>query len=367
MASVVRTREHAAAPAAARAVAVLEHLADAPRGAGLVELARALAISPSSLLGLLTTLRDGGYVVRGADDRYRVGVALAALGERAATRLVPAGWFDQVADELVAALGETVLLWRVQGDHAVVVAVRDGVHPLRYVARVGSRLPLRASPLGAALATGRAATGDLDDATSAIAAPLGELSALGAALLGIIGSPARLAGPSGREHVEAAAMRALELSGRAPGHGRAQGGALTAEAMRAFLDEPLVASLGYLNESGFPSAVPVWYEWDGRAIWLLPGPGARWAAQLRSAPHVSLTVGETRPPLRRVNVEGVAHVQVDARRARRLRAALVRKYQDAGALHPAWAQPARTVVRIDPVRLVSWQGLTPRMRLRGIA
>src|SRR5260370_42255334 len=38
-------------------------------------------------------------------------------------------------------VGETVVLWIKEGDGLAMAAARDGVQPLRYVARLGLRLP----------------------------------------------------------------------------------------------------------------------------------------------------------------------------------------------------------------------------------
>src|SRR5438552_2907473 len=68
----------------------------------------------------------------------------------------------------------------------------------------------------------------------------------------------------------------------------------------AFLSQALVASLSYLSDDGYPASVPLWYDWDGRAFWLVPSPGAEWAVYARRNPRVSLSISESTLPLRRV-------------------------------------------------------------------
>lgn len=72
-------------PPTARVVAVLDFLARHPRDTfGLSELARRLALSKPTCLGILTTLTESGYLLRdGADRTYRLGPALIALGHAA--------------------------------------------------------------------------------------------------------------------------------------------------------------------------------------------------------------------------------------------------------------------------------------------
>ena len=72
-------------PAVDRAVAVLNHLAAAPRQRfTLSELARDLDLNKATAHALLATLVDVGYLVRHDDDKsYALGPALIALGNAA--------------------------------------------------------------------------------------------------------------------------------------------------------------------------------------------------------------------------------------------------------------------------------------------
>ena len=89
---------HARVPAVARAVEALEHLAAAQQPLSLSALSRAIAVGPSSLLAILTTLRSAGLVSRSArDGRYLPGPGLVALGTAAAQRLEPLHTFDMLA------------------------------------------------------------------------------------------------------------------------------------------------------------------------------------------------------------------------------------------------------------------------------
>src|ERR1700716_1146645 len=133
---------HARVPAVVRAVEALEHLAAGQQPLSLSALSRAIAVGPSSLLAILTTLRGAGLVSRSArDGRYLPGPGLVALGTAAAQRLEPLHTFDMLAADLVDRLGETVLLWIQQGDGLAMAAAREGSQSLRYVPPLGLRLP----------------------------------------------------------------------------------------------------------------------------------------------------------------------------------------------------------------------------------
>ena len=114
----------------------------------------------------------------------------------------------------------------------------------------------------------------------------------------MVGPDIRLQGAAGDP-----ARRALR--GAAGGErGWAGSGPIEPKELDAFLSQALVASLSYLSKDGYPASVPLWYDWDGRAFWLVPSPGAEWAVYARRNPRVSLSVSESTPPLRRVLARG---------------------------------------------------------------
>ena len=83
-----------ASPPTARVVAVLDFLASHPQEQfGLSELARRLDLSKPTCLGIVTTLAEAGYLVRGAAEKtYRLGPRLITLGHTAqeSMRISPA-------------------------------------------------------------------------------------------------------------------------------------------------------------------------------------------------------------------------------------------------------------------------------------
>lgn len=391
------------APAARRAMLVLEHLAGCPQGARLTELSQSLHIGPSSALTLLAALREGGYVVR-QGDTYRVGAGLAALGCAAAALFDPHDAFRAVAATLVEATGETALLWQVQDKAATIVAAQEGWRDLRFVPRIGWQLNCtQGAAVTHSFAVGvQPELGELEPGLGSWTVSLpGIPGRIGQHLiLGLVGPLDRLSGPGIGQALQRAAEHFTSLAGasaRSVQHevmgaeqltmaaddasstaqntlsvsesARRSGepapiggsGALAADELTAFLAEPLIAVLAYQNEDGYPTTVPVWFHWEGTTFWLLPGPGARWAAQLSTNPRVSLTVGEVAPPLRRVNVEGKASVLHEPALAERVRATLARRYASTGARDLAWRGAPGLVVRIEAIRLRSWRGLGTRL------
>src|SRR5258708_6047004 len=339
---------HARVPAVARAVEALEHLAAAQQPLSLSALSRAIAVGPSSLLAILTTLRGAGLVSRSArDGRYLPGPGLVALGTAAAQRLEPLHTFDMLAADLVDRLGETVLLWIQQGDGLAMAAAREGSQPLRYVPPLGLRLP--ASGWASRTRDG-VVEGELEPDVWMLAASLDER-----ALLGVVGPAGRLRGAAGASSRDA--LRAV-----AGGGGAWSGsGPIEPTELDAFLSQALVASLWYLSADGYPASVALWYDWDGEAFWLVPSPAAEWAEYVRRNPRVSLAVSESTPPLRRVLARGpILPVEdPDASQWRSVEGRLAARYArlDAARLLEGRPGQPRVLLRLAPERLIAWRGL----------
>jgi DNA-binding HxlR family transcriptional regulator len=334
-------------PAVARAVKALETLAAAQQPLSLTALSKSTEVSPSSLLAILTTLRNLGLVSRNTQDgRYRPGPALVALGTAAAQALEPLQQFDLLASELVERLGETVILWVQQGDGLAMAAAREGTRPLRYVPALGLRLP--ASGWASVTRDGITETA-LEPGVWLLAIPLDEHS-----LLAVVGPEQRLTGQAG------AAARTT-LLGLITGNAVPVGaGPIEPQELDAFLQQALVASLSYLSDDGYPASVPLWYDWDGRAFWLVPSPAAEWAAHVRRNPRISLSISESAPPLRRVLARGpvLAVDDPDASQWRSVEGRLAARYARLDPSRLLEARPGdRTLLRLVPQQLIAWRGL----------
>jgi hypothetical protein len=338
-------------PAVARAVRALEHLASSQQPLSLTALSKAIEVGPSSLLAILTTLRNLGLVSRSPrDGHYLPGPGLVALGTAAAQRLEPLHAFDLLASELVESLGETVLLWIQQGDGLAMAAEREGTQPLRYVPALGLRLP--ATGWASSTADG-IAEGQLEPGVWLVGAPLDEH-----ALLAIVGPDVRLQGHAGDR--ARAALRSC-TTGDARGSTGAGAGPIEPRELNTFLTQALVASLSYLSDDGYPASVPLWYDWDGRAFWLVPSPAAEWAEHVRRNPRVSLSVSESTPPLRRVLARGpiLPVDDPDASQWRSVEGRLAARYArlDPSRLLEGRSGQSRLLLRLVPQELIAWRGL----------
>lgn len=135
--------------AVARALQLLEILAEAGRPLTISVLAQRSGLPLSTTHRLLATLAARGYVRQDADRRYVLGTALLPLGD-AATRLL-GGRALPFLRELAAASGETANLAVLEDDHVVYLAQAPGRHRMRMFTEVGRRALPHSTAVGKVL------------------------------------------------------------------------------------------------------------------------------------------------------------------------------------------------------------------------
>jgi IclR family acetate operon transcriptional repressor len=134
-----------------RAIAVLECFAGADRSLGLTEIARAVALTPSTVHRLLRALIGAGYVEQEpTTEHYRLGIGIAVLGQRA---LEHSGYHlaRPVLDQLSARTGESVSLGIRRGHEVVVIERASGAAPLRFDHPAGAEIAMHSSAMGKVL------------------------------------------------------------------------------------------------------------------------------------------------------------------------------------------------------------------------
>lgn len=145
----------AGAPAAVRALRVLETIASSSGSTRMSDLAATLDIPKSSLHHLLTALTDAGWLERTADtNELSLGLRAWEVGQAYAVAKTLSQRAQPFMDAVRDSLGETVRLAILSGTDNVLVAKSDGLHTLVFDQRVGARLPAHATGLGKALLSG---------------------------------------------------------------------------------------------------------------------------------------------------------------------------------------------------------------------
>jgi DNA-binding IclR family transcriptional regulator len=143
----------------ARAIALLDAVADSDGGARVNELARRIGVNPSTASRLLSTLEAGGLVERTPEGPYRLGLKLLALSDRVLGQLDVRDRARPWLIWLVQETGETATLSVPGGGEAITVDFVPAPSSVVSLARLGRPSVAHATAAGKVmLAFGPAAT-----------------------------------------------------------------------------------------------------------------------------------------------------------------------------------------------------------------
>jgi PPOX class probable F420-dependent enzyme len=136
--------------------------------------------------------------------------------------------------------------------------------------------------------------------------------------------------------------------------------AMTPEEVDAFLDEERVCRVATLGPGGHPHVAPLWFVWDGSALWLNSTYRSQRWRDLERDPRVSVVVdaGVEFTELRGVEVTGSVEVASEVPRTAEPRPELAepeRRYALKYAGVPDFVPDGRHAwLRVAPTKLVSW-------------
>ena len=162
---------------------------------------------------------------------------------------------------------------------------------------------------------------------------------------------------------------------------RGKMGKMSPSEIDQFLGEPFLARVACLDGNGWPHVVPCWYQWDGKAIWVVPRAKSMWAHYLAAEPRCAVTIDESsaadeeagvgvqRRFLAQCKATIVEQPNVGGRWVEVARTMSIRYYGEKG---PSYLEPTMTwkrwLVRLDPVKIQTWQGISwPKSYLEGDA
>ena len=159
-------------------------------------------------------------------------------------------------------------------------------------------------------------------------------------------------------------------------------GGFDEEELERFLGGSALARLACLKPDGSPYVVPVWYQWDGEAVWFVGRQRSSWCEYIQNDGRVCVVIdSEHSPPdesgrstqIPKVIMEGIAEIieepNVGGRWVEIARQMALRYY---GANGPSYLEPTmswkRWLIRLDPVETWTWQGIAwPKRYLEGDA
>lgn len=137
-------------------------------------------------------------------------------------------------------------------------------------------------------------------------------------------------------------------------------GGLGPDALAALFARPIVGRLATLDPDGYPAIVPVWFEWDGAAAWIVARARSRYVDDIRRDARVALSVVDPDDPDVRVHVRGRAEIVDGPGPLEGETLALARRLADRyeGASGLDYIETSRSwprcLIRLVPDRLTSW-------------
>lgn len=136
----------------ARALSIIDILAQAGGELALNEIASRVSLPKSTVHGLISTLRDFGYIQQSSfTGKYRLGIRLFEVGSIVAqgweVRSVAAPYIEQLLEEM----GETVHLVILDKFEVLYIDKREKPGALRIASQVGMRLPAHCTGVGKVL------------------------------------------------------------------------------------------------------------------------------------------------------------------------------------------------------------------------
>ncbi len=136
----------------ARALDILDIIAESRDGLSLTEIAKEIGISKSATYSLLRTLVDRGHLREvAAGPRYRLGVGLVKLADIALAQISLAEIAKPILTELSQQLGMTTRIAVADGGQPIFIDRVDGPGTVRFHTPLGTRELAHASAAGKAI------------------------------------------------------------------------------------------------------------------------------------------------------------------------------------------------------------------------
>ncbi len=148
-------------------------------------------------------------------------------------------------------------------------------------------------------------------------------------------------------------------------------GGFDEEELERFLGGSALARLACLKPDGSPYVVPVWYQWDGEAVWFVGRQRSSWCAYIQNDGRVSVVIdSEHTPPdesgrstqIPKVMMEGIAEIIEEPNVGGAwVQVAEEMSYRYLGPNGPEYLtgtinQP-RWLIKMTPTRMKTWQGV----------
>lgn len=138
---------------------------------------------------------------------------------------------------------------------------------------------------------------------------------------------------------------------------------LTPEEIKEFLDGPVVARIATVDADGFPYITPVWQEWDGEAMYIIPREKTLFVQHLLTNPNVTISCAQDSGTYTRVLMRGKAEILSGPVRMEGQCLAIAERMsiRYLGPRGPEYLQGSvdrpRYLIRVTPTETRSWDGV----------
>lgn len=130
-----------------------------------------------------------------------------------------------------------------------------------------------------------------------------------------------------------------------------------------FLAGPVVARIATIDADGMPYITPVWEEWDGEALYVIPREKTLFVQHIKQNPNVAVSCAHDSGTYTRVLIRGKAEIlsgpePLEGRTLEMGRRMATRYLGEHGPeyLEPSRERP-RYLVKIVPEKMTTWDGV----------
>lgn len=139
--------------------------------------------------------------------------------------------------------------------------------------------------------------------------------------------------------------------------------ALNADEIQEFLDSAVVARIATVDKDGLPYITPVWQEWDGEAMWIIPREKSAFVRHVQQHPQIAVSCALDSSPYTRLLMRGRAEIvsgpaPMEGKCLEVANRMAVRYLGERGPeyLLPTLDRP-RYLIKFVPSETVSWEGV----------
>ncbi len=138
---------------------------------------------------------------------------------------------------------------------------------------------------------------------------------------------------------------------------------MSPDEVKQFLAGAVVARVATIDEEGLPYITPVWQEWDGEAMWIVPRMRSAWVAHIKHNPNVAISCAEDSGTYKRVLMRGKAEIVSgpEPMKGKCLEVAQRMAVRYLGEHGPEYLVPTsdrpRYLIRFVPKSMITWDGV----------